>query len=362
MLNTPSTPISLSRFLCCLLFTSVVSPITAKETLPAFTDVATAGADYLVQGEYVGKVGQAPDARPIAAQVIALGEGKFEGILYDGGLPGAGWNEKVRFHFKGQRTEDVTKIVGIFGEKLMFENPNLTGTIRDGEFRGTAEMFRNRVSSPEFVLHRISRESPTLGARPPQNAIVLFDGTNTDEWKDGKIIEDRLLNVGTETKRQFGSLHLHLEFRTPFMPTGQGMSRGNSGVYFMSNWEVQVIDSFGWNTENRKFERLSDFGRCAGIHEVAKPMVNMCFPPLTWQTYDIDYAAAKFDAAGKRLAPAMITVVHNGVLVHDRFVLPPIEPGDKENKPLEGNRGTILLQQHGNPVRYRNIWLVPSDE
>jgi hypothetical protein len=187
---------------------------------------------------------------------------------------------------------------------------------------------------------------------------VLFDGTNVDAWEGGRIVEEGLLDVGTRTHEKFGSHRLHLEFRTPFMPTARGMKRGNSGVYLLGLWEVQVLDSFGWNNENRKFERLADYGRCGAVHEVAEPRVNLCLPPLTWQTYDLHFEAARFDGAGKRTRPAMLTVVHNGVVVHDRLVLPPVQPGDDRMEPLEGRRGPIELQQHGNPVRYRNVWIV----
>ena len=113
------------------------------------------------------------------------------------------------------------------------------------------------------------------------------------------------------------------------MPTARGMNRGNSGVYVKRVWEIQIIDSFGWNTENRKFVRLSAFGRCCGIHEMVKPPVNMSFPPVSWQTYDVEFLAAKFDESGRKIVPAMMTVHHNGVLIHDKFVLPTTPPGAK---------------------------------
>jgi len=334
---------------------SSVSLAGGSEKHPAYTDPEKAGPDFLVQGEYEGAVGK---DKPIAAQVIALGEGQFEGILYAGGLPGAGWDKKTRFHFKGETGGNATHFVGIHGERLSFENQNFRGAIRNGRFFGRAEMFRNVVSDASFEMKKVERRSPTLGAKTPPGALVLFDGSGADGWVNGKLVEGQLLDNGTESKRQFASLLFHLEFRTPFMPTARGMGRGNSGVYVKNEWEIQIVDSFGWNAENRKFERLSAYGRCGGIHEMIDPRVNVCFPPLSWQTYDVEFTAAQFDESGKRITPAMMTVRHNGVVIHDNFVLPPVPPGRQPGTTQEGQPGPIMLQDHGNPVRFRNIWVV----
>ncbi len=357
-----------TRILVCLLwvvaccgFLNTNRSAVAADKHPAFTDADSAGPDFAVQGEYIGHVGQQGFTLAVAAQVIALGNGKFEGVLYKGGLPGAGWDEKFRFHFKGETKDGITHAVGIHGEKLAFENPNLKATIQEGVMRGEALMFRNELPDTAFELKKIFRQSPTLGIKPPAGAIVLFDGSNTDEWVDGKIVENNLLDVGTQTKRQFNSHRVHLEFRTPFMPAAAGMSRGNSGVYIRKKWEIQVLDSFAWNSENRKFERLADFGCCGGIHEMVKPRLNMCLPPLSWQTYDIDFEAPKKDAAGKVLTPAMLTVHHNGICIHDRVVLAPYGPGEDSEAESFGKPGPLFLQQHGNPVRFRNIWAIVTD-
>lgn len=332
------------------------SPLQADEKFPSYLSSEEAGPDFLVQGEYVGKVGGLLD---IGAQVIAMGEDRFEGVLYRGGLPGAGWDGDVRFHFKGQRNGDTASFVGIMGERLKFENQNFHGTIRDGIFHGKSIMFRNVVDHAFFEMTKVQRRSPTLGAKPPPGAIVLFDGTHTDEWIDAQIVEQNLLNVGTESRREFKNLMFHLEFRTPFMPTARGMQRGNSGVYVKKEWEIQIVDSFGWNTENRKFERLANFGRCGGIHELVKPRVNMCFPPLSWQTYDVEFISSRFDEQGNRVSPGMITVKHNDVVIHDKYVLAISPSGEGPGK--EKLAGPLYLQQHRNPVRFRNIWVVELD-
>src|SRR5204862_2270785 len=139
-----------------------------------------------------------------------------------------------------------------------------------------------------------------------------FDGTSADAWDNGKV-EHGLLSVavprGQTSKRKFGDCAVHVEFILPFMPRARGQARANSGVYLQGRYEVQVLDSFGLAGQNNE---------CAGIYTFAAPRVNMCYPPLTWQTYDIDFTAARYDASGAKKSTAVITVKHNGVLVQDR--------------------------------------------
>ncbi|MBM3498567.1 MAG: DUF1080 domain-containing protein [Armatimonadetes bacterium] len=145
------------------------------------------------------------------------------------------------------------------------------------------------------------------------------------------------------TKRTFGDHELHLEFRTPFEPDARGQGRGNSGVYLQGRYEVQVLDSYG--LEGRDNE-------CGGMYSVKAPDVNMCAPPLQWQTYDVEFRAERVDAAGNRENPRM-TVYHNGVLIHDDVeITVPSTPGGL------GEAGGLLLQDHGNRLRFRNIWVV----
>ncbi len=188
-------------------------------------------------------------------------------------------------------------------------------------------------------MNRVVRKSPAEGAKPPEGALVLFDGTNVDQWKDARIVEGDLLAEGATTKKLFRDFKLHVEFRLPFKPKARGQERGNSGVYLQRRYEIQVLDSFGL---------VGDKGECGAVYQQTPPDVNMCYPPLSWQTYDIDFQAARYDADGNKTANAVVTVVHNGVKIHDKTeIKKQTGYGDKE----KDAPGVINLQNHGNPVR-----------
>ena len=174
----------------------------------AFLDAKSAGPDFAVQGEYTGTIG---NGTKFGAQVIALGDGKFDAVLFAGGLPGAGWNGKVHVKLNGKTT----------GKRTILSGRNFKGVIANGVFEGTAE------EDVEFRLKKIARKSPTLGAKPPPGAIVLFDGSNIKQWEKGKLEDGKLLGVGSRTKKKFLDFTLHLEFRTPFMPFARGQGRGD---------------------------------------------------------------------------------------------------------------------------------------
>ena len=177
-------------------------------------------------------------------------------------------------------------------------------------------------------------------------AIVLFDGASTDAWTGGHVDERGLLAAGTKSKRGFTNFTLHVEFLLPFKPLGRGQDRGNSGVYLQDRYEVQVLDSFGLKGDNSE---------CGAIYSKLKPDVNMCFPPLIWQTYDIEFTAAQFDADGTKTKNAVATVKHNGVTIHDHAEISGPTGGGAPETP---QGGPIQLQGHGSPVFYRNIWVV----
>jgi hypothetical protein len=296
--------------------------VVAADGKKAFTDPAEAGRDFTVQGEYVGD--------GVAAQVIALGKDAFRVVGYQGGLPGEGESEKKK-EADGKWE----------GEQVVFEKDGLKAVLANGQITATNE------EGKSHVLKKVERKSPTLGAQPPAGAIVLFDGKNADAWKGGKMDKDGNLQAGTVSIQEFGDMQLHVEFRTPFMPEARGQGRGNSGVYLQNRYEVQVLDSFGLKGENNE---------CGGIYSKHRPRVNMCYPPLSWQTYDIDYTAARYDAEGKKTANAKLTVRHNGVVIHDNVE---VDGATAASGKKEGpEKGPIQLQNHGNPVVYRNVWVV----
>ncbi len=326
------------RFLRLLsLFTAVSLAATvqaADQGLPTFTDAKEAGPDFAVQGEYSGDISTNDGQVKLGVQVIALGNGKFRAVAYHGGLPGDGWEKKddnKPTSYDGQTKDGVTVFPGEKGR----------GEIKDGVLT-----IMNAGGEKLGELKKIERKSPTLGEKPPGGAVVLFDGANVDAWEGGKMTKDGLLEVGTKTKQSFGSCRLHLEFRTPFMPTASGQARGNSGVYMQDTYEFQVLDSFGLEGKDNE---------CGGLYSIKAPRLNMCYPPLSWQTYDFDFTAPKFDADGKKTTNARVTLLHNGVKIYDDLELPTLTPGGRGK---EGATGPIQLQNHGNPVNYRNIWLV----
>jgi hypothetical protein len=297
----------------------------AESSGDVFIDPANAGPDFAFQGEYVGQGS--------AAQVIAEGDGKFRIVGFTPGLPGSSSEVEKKVEGPAQRE----------GNKVVFDSDGWQGEIVDGVLTG-----KNRDGNT-YRLTKTERKSPTLGAKPPEGAVVLFDGKSADQWEGGKLTPEGFLAMGVKSKQPFQSGKLHIEFRTPFMPKARGQGRGNSGVYLQDRYEVQVLDSFGLKGENNE---------CGGIYSIAKPKVNMAFPPLSWQTYDIDFEAAEYDAAGTKTKPAFITVRHNGVLIHDRVE---VSRGTTAAGRKEGaDSGPIQLQNHGNPVVYRNIWFVPK--
>ena len=288
-----------------------------------FTDPDAAGPDFAAQGEYEGKES--------GAQVIALGDGKFHVVGWENGLPGRADDARKRVELDGKRV----------GERIVFEGDGWNGVVEDGKLTGTSD------EGAKFELKRIERTSPTMGAKSPAGAMILFDGTNADAWEGGKMDARKLLFCGTKSKVSFGDCTLHIEFRTPFMPAARGQGRGNSGVYLQDRYECQVLDSFGLKGEDNE---------TGGIYSVAKPTLNMCFPPLSWQTYDIDFTVAKFGADGKKTKNAVMTVKLNGVLVQENVEVPHTTTAAGRAEGPEP--GPIQLQNHGTPVFYRNIWVV----
>jgi hypothetical protein len=301
----------------------------AADDKPAYTNSKDAGPDFAIQGEYAGAAGD----HQWGAHVIALGDGKFDLVGYQGGLPGEGW----------KRGDETRRGTGEAKDGVaVLKGDEFTVTIKDGVATVTGA-----GGEKLGELKKVERKSPTLGAPPPPGAKVLFSGRDADGFINGKLIEGNLLAASNaESKVKLGDHTLHIEFRTPFMPKSRGQARGNSGVYIQGRYELQVLDSFGLEGENNE---------CGGIYSIAKPAVNMCLPPLAWQTYDIDLKAAKYDSAGKKTENARVTIKHNGVVIHDDLELTKGTPG---HHPEGAEKDGLFLQDHGNPVAFRNVWVV----
>lgn len=301
----------------------------------AVLDIKKVDEDFQYQGEYSGSIGTDCSwcgASTIGLQVVARGDGKFVASLYNGGLPGNGWDLSERRELTGIRKGNV----------LTLKGQELELRVNKGGIVDVLDLEGHQLGQ----ISKYLRTSVTLGAKPPADATVLFDGSSVDQFKDGKITDEGLLSVGTELKKKYRSFRLHLEFRLPYMPYATGQARSNSGVYLQSRYEVQVLDSFGLEgVENE----------CGGLYKQKRADVNMCFPPLSWQTYDIAFVAPKFNSEGKKTKNAFITVLHNGVPIHQDYSIVAKTGGGKQEGP---ELFPIKLQDHSNPVRFRNIWIV----
>jgi hypothetical protein len=228
------------------------------------------------------------------------------------------------------------------------------------------------AQAPEWKIHSLERPKPTVvhpgGAalvKPPADAVVLFDGRSLDAWRSGRDsvspapwrIVDGAMEVvpgtgGILTATPFGDVQLHIEWMTPAPPRESGQNRGNSGVFLMGQYEVQVLDS--WENET-----YAD-GQAGSIYGQFPPMVNAALPPGTWQSYDIVFRRPRFDAAGKVTQPARVTVLHNGVVVQlNAALVGPTSHMVRAPYEAHADRLPLGLQDHGQAVRFRNIWVRP---
>lgn len=326
--------------------------IAAKAKTPVWTDPKDASlpADFQYQGEYAGG--------GHGAQVIALGDAKLQVVLYPGGLPGAGWDGKNRSLLHGELKDGKVKLTPAKGNRRYLAKeaeqfsaaktypPNghlaFSGTINGAKLVIRGE---NRIKLSKKV-----RVSPTMGAKPPKGAKVLFDGSGTDAFAGGRLDElTKLLNTDgrdIRTAEKFSNYKMHIEFMLPFRPDARGQGRGNSGFYQVDHYEVQILDSFGLEGVNNE---------CGGVYTKADPLVNMCLPPLTWQTYDVEFTNSR-SKEGKKIKNARMTLRHNGVVIHDDLEISG-KTGGSRREP-EGTPGPIKLQGHGNPLQFRNIWII----
>lgn len=350
---------------------------SAEDSRPPVARSAQGLPDYAVQGEYIGSLLAGEDAEMFGVQVYAEGKGAFKATAYPGGLPGAGWHGRTdpddRLFFAGKTAGERTvlepdpgkaapkerRILTIHGGRMTVRSAGPAGGAA-GAGVEPAPGAGGGAGVEVGRLERVVRRSPTVGKDPPEGAVVLFDGKAGDRFVNHgrrnepvRVTEDGNLELfkgsgGLETKDAFGDCTLHLEFCLPFEPEGRGQGRANSGAYLQGRYEIQILDSFGlegWENE------------CGGLYSTGKhPKVNMCFPPLVWQTYDVEFTAARWDGA-KKTANARMTVVHNGVTTYVGQEI----PRDTTASPKKEEPGPMFLylQDHGHDILFRNIWLVP---
>jgi len=312
-------------------------------------------------GDWQGSVSIGGQKQPISVYMIPLDQGHYEARFVADFRERGPYLYRLRgeirdgqFRFMDDIPFDVGRITGTTDKGVLLPASLWSGKVTDNSVQGSVAGLRNG----QFELQQTQRMSPNLGKRPPEGAVVLFDGSTLEQWQSrdgGKPIQWKLLPGGVMevgkggdvvTKEKFGDHILHLEFRLPYMPHAFGQARANSGVYLQTRYETQVLDSYG-------LEGLDN--ECGGFYQICQPLVNMCAPPLQWQSYDITFHSAKLGADGKKTTNARVTVVHNGVVIHDNFELPHVTPGGMNN--TEGEAAGLMLQDHGNPVQYRNIWV-----
>ncbi len=318
-----------------------------------------------VMGDYEGysSMNDGTEA-PLAAQVVAMGNGEYRARV---SRVFGEW-EELGAILDGEEKDDAVVFGGII-EQGEYTGLELTGSIRQEQFSGSLKSGSGEAGV--FQMEKVKRLSATLGAKTSEEAITLFDGTDFLEWEQlpssrgllnrilnnlrKKRVQWRLVDGAMEvkpgsgsivTRRKFTDFRLHVEFRTPFMPEARGQDRGNSGVYLQGRYEIQVLDSYG--LEGRDNE-------CGGIYKVANPRINMCAPPLQWQTYDISFRSPRFDSNKKKIRSATVTVLHNGVEIHKDVEVDFPTGGEVDSDISQA--GGIFFQDHGNRVRYRNVWL-----
>lgn len=297
------------------------------------TNLDEADADYAFQGEYYGTLGYvgAGPWQVFGLQVAAIGDGDYIAVEYTGGLPGLGWYGGEKAYLRGRREPD----------RLTLRGDGRRYDIIDG-----IAWFVDQNGDKLTWLTKVNRQSRSLGAPPPPNAVVLFDGVKTDQLVNARVTPNGLLKEGARTKDAWQDYFLHVEFQLSYMPFARQQGRSNSGVYLQRRYEIQILDSFA-------LEGLAN--ECGAIYRYRAPEINMCLPPLAWQTYDIDFRSARFDIHGKKTEDAYVSVWQNGYAVQEQV---PIARKTGHGQPETPELLPIEFQNHGAPVRFRNIWLV----
>jgi hypothetical protein len=212
----------------------------------------------------------------------------------------------------------------------------------------------NREYLPGIEWQEPPVVTPSENGGPPSDAIVLFDGKNLDAWtpSDTWPVDDGAFTEGKgdiRTRQEFGDVQLHLEWSSPNPPKGEGQNRGNSGIFLQDRYEIQILDSYENDTY---FE-----GQAGAIYKQTPPLVNATRPPGQWNVYDLVWTAPRFHEDGRLKTPAHITAFQNGVLILDHFEVQGQTPWAEVPRYVAHGPGPIRLQDHGHPVRFRNVWV-----
>jgi hypothetical protein len=316
------------RLLTSLALVGATTLFAAKEE-PIDSRFKPATADPIV-GDWAGDPGA-------VAQAIRADDGTYQVAI-----------------FRAFDETNAKPLAVLKGPAASLQGNGWTGAIKDGSLVVSG-------ADQKVQLHHVTRTPPTLGAKPPAGAVVLFDGKNLDAWsnkkgkewlvEDGpapwKIVDGGIMEVvpgtggGIITHRTFGDCHLHVEFRTLGAPS-------NSGVFLQTRYEANINETYGRldGTPNGGFDNCTSG---------AEPAIRASRPVLEWQTFDIDFTAPRFDAAGKKTASAMATVWLNGVKIYDHQALD--LPHGAAGRLGEAAKGPLMLQEHGMPLQFQNIWL-----
>lgn len=297
------------------------------------------------------KDGNARNNPGLVARVIGLGNNRYEIQILEE------FDKRADFKVK---TEAVWE-----NGKMTFDQNGYSGKITNDSFTG--KKAGGAFDTP-FSLKRVHRTSPTMGKKAPENAVVLFDGSDLDAWesqgggdptwltKDGyfEVLPKKdNNNVGgsINTRQSFGDVKVHLEFRLPYEPEHRGQKRANSGFFLPGGYEVQILDSYGldgmWN-------------ECGALYKQSPPRVNMCWAPCVWQTFDVEFKRLRRDSEGNKVDHAEFTVWHNGVKIHNSFQIKGATSNTQKGRELgeSGKNGGLSLQDHSNKIQFRNIWVV----
>ena len=303
----------------------------ANDKGPAHTEPPKQDPDFSLMGEFLGKVTEKGKPISVGLQVRVLGKDRLEAIAYRGGLPGQPKFDPQPVKMIGQRSGDFVILSG--GPWAVFVEKNSCRLV-------------NRSGKTIGQLKRVRRTSPTLHAPVPSGATVLFDGANTDHFSNGKMTVDGLLKEGADLKPMFQDYNLHVEFRLPYMPLADSQKRGNSGLYLQSRYECQILDSFATEPV---------YNGLGALYRFKVPDINMALPPLAWQTYDVHFTAPRWASDGSKVRNATISSWVNGVKVQDNVSLPNKTGAGKAEEPI---LLPIRIQDHGDPVRFRNVWIL----